>query len=361
MKFNFCRTRSLLVYPVLLATAGCKHHEPVVEPDLPKVNLKVEAVYSRPLTDTLDLPGRVEADPAHVVHVYAPLSGRLLSMTLTPGQEVHKGQTVAVLQSGDVAQARADFDKARIEMLRADHALDRGKLLLAHEVMPQAEFQDLEASDQAAHSEQKRAVTRIHELGFSENGSSDTTAVTAPLSGTVLDIGAAQGELQRSLETTAGIATIANLDTVWITGDIFERDLSIVHVGEPVDIAVSAFPDHPLQGTVANIGNSLDPGTHALKVRVVLANPGHLLKPAMFATLHIARSSAPRLLVPQAAVLHEGNATEVYVPAANGKYGLRRVTTGAAHGDSIEVLAGLSSGEQVVTQGAAFLRQPVGD
>lgn len=341
--------------------AGCKQHAAPADADLPKVNLKVETVYARPLTDTLDLPGRVEADPVHLVHVYAPLSGRLLSMTLTPGQEVRKGQAVAVLQSGDVAQARADFDKARIESLRADHALDRGKLLVAHEVMSQAEFQDLQATDQAAHTEGERARQRIRELGFSENGTTDTTTVVAPIAGTVLEIGTAQGELQRSLETTTGIATIANLDTVWVTGDLFERDLSAVHVGESVDVAVSAYPGQLLHGTVANIGDSLDPGTHALKVRVVLVNPGHRLKPEMFATLRIARASAPRIVVPQTAVLHEGDVTEVYVPSGKGKYDLRRVTTGALHGENIEILAGLGDGEQIVTQGAAFLREPVGD
>ena len=117
---------------MLLVPTGCKQHEPSVEPELPKVNLKVETVYARPLADGLDLPGRVEADPAHVVRVYAPISGRLLNMSLTPGQEVRKGQTIGTLQSGDVAQARADFDKARIEVLRAAHALARGTLLAAH-------------------------------------------------------------------------------------------------------------------------------------------------------------------------------------------------------------------------------------
>lgn len=346
---------------LLLAPAGCKHHEPSAEPELPKVNLKVETVYARPLADGIDLPGRIEADPAHLVHVYAPISGRLLSMTLTPGQEVRKGQAIATLQSGDVAQARADFDKGRIEALRADAALNRGKLLSAHEVMSQAELQDLQATDEAAHAEQERARTRVHELGFSEAGSSDTTAVTAPIAGTVLEIGSASGEYQRSLETSTGIATIANLDTVWVTGDLFERDLSVVRPGMPVDVLVSAFPGQPLHGTVANIGDSLDPGTHALKVRVVLANPGHRLKPAMFATLHIARSSAPRILLPQSAVLHEGDATEVYLPSGAGNFELRRVSTGAVHGDNIEITAGLNDGDRVVTQGAAFLRQPVGD
>ena len=344
-----------------LMLAGCRNDADPAAAEQPKANLKVETVHLQNVADTLEIPGRVEADPEHVVHIFAPLSGRLLNLNLTRGQEVHKGQTIAMLQSGDVAQARADFEKAHIETLRADHALERGKLLVAHEVMSQADFQEIKAVEEAAHAEQERARQRIHELGFSENGATDMTAITAPIAGTILDIGTASGEMQRSLETTSGIATVANLDTVWVTGDLFERDLGVVHPHDAVNLLFSAYPGETLHGTIGNIGDSLDPMTHAVKVRVVLANPGHRLKPAMFATLRISRPSQVQIVVPLEAVLHDGNNTEVYVPTAGGKYALRQVAIGATRGKQIEILSGLRDGEQVVTQGAAFLREPVGN
>lgn len=344
-----------------LLLTGCRASSPPEETQQPTANIKVSTVHAQPIENALVLPGRVEADPDHVVHIYAPLSGRLLNMALVPGQEVRKGQVVAELQSGDVAQARSDFEKARIETLRADHALDRGKTLAAHEVLSQADLQELQATDDAAHSEQERARQRIHELGFSENGTSDVTPVLAPITGTVLDIGTASGELQRSLETTNGIATVANLDTVWVTGDLYEQDLGSVHLHDPVKITFPAYPGQTLQGTVANIGDSLDPTTHAVKVRVVLSNPGHKLKPSMFAQLQIARPQVSRIMLPQTAVLHDGNVTEVYVPDGQGKYSVRQVTTGATRGDQVEIISGLHDGEQVVTEGAAFLREPAGD
>lgn len=344
-----------------LAVAGCKSSTAPETAEQPKANLKVEAVYAQPIDNALRIPGRVEADPQHLVHIYAPLSGRLLNMRLVAGQEVRKGQTIAMLQSGDVAQARSDFEKSRIESLRADRALARGKLLAAHEVMSQADLQELQAADAAAHSEQERARQRIHELGFSENGTTDVTAVTAPITGTVLEVGTASGELQRSLETTTGIATVANLDVVWVTGDLFEQDLGVVHRNDPVAVSLAAYPGETFHGTVANIGDALDPATHAVKVRVVLPNPGHRLKPDMFATLTIARPTVSRILLPQAAVLHDGNVTEVYVPIADGKYAVRQVTTGATTGTRIEITSGLQNGDKVVTEGAAFLREPVGD
>jgi cobalt-zinc-cadmium efflux system membrane fusion protein len=355
------RIPALLICAAALLLAGCRHDVSTVEAEQSKVNIKVETVHLQSSCNALEIPGRVEADPAHLVHIYAPLSGRLMNLTLTPGQEVRKGQSIAQLQSGDVAQARADFDKARIEVLRADRALDRGKLMVAHEVMSQADFQELTAVSAAAHAEQERARQRVHELGFSENGTTDTTEITSPISGTVLDVNTASGEMQRSLETANGIATVANLDTVWVTGDLFERDLGSVHPHMPVDIVFAAYPGETFHGTIGNIGDSLDPSTHAVKVRVVLANPGHRLKPAMFATIRISQSAQPRILVPLSAVLHVGNSTGVYIPTSPGKYDLRNVQTGTTHGNQIEIVSGLRDGDRIVTEGAAFLREPVAD
>ncbi len=357
MRFKLLRVLS----PMVVLLAGCKEKPAEKTADLPKANIKVEAVHMQNIGGALEIPGRVEADPAHLVHIYAPLSGRLLTMTLSPGQEVKKGQTIASLQSGDVAQARTDFEKAKIEVIRADHALERGKLMVAHEVMSQADFLELKAVDDASHAEQERARQRIHELGFSENGTSDIVSIPAPISGTVLDIGTATGEMQRSLETTAGIATVANLDEIWVTGDVYEHDLGIVKRGLPVEMFFSAYPGQTFHGTIANIGDSLDPATHAVKVRVVMANPGHRLKPAMFATLRVDRPAQSRIMLPLEAVLHDGDITEVYMPDANGKYMLRQVKTGATHDKQIEIVSGLSEGDRVVTEGAAFLREPVGD
>jgi cobalt-zinc-cadmium efflux system membrane fusion protein len=98
-----------------------------------------------------------------------------------------------------------------------------------------------------------------------------------------------------------------------------------------------------------------------VKLRVVLVNPGHRLKPAMFATLRIIQPATSLILVPLAAVLHDGDATEVYVPAGDSKYSVRQVKTGATRGNQVEIVSGLHDGERVVTEGAAFLREPVGD
>ena len=220
---------------------ACKQSGPATEPT-PQAPPRDHGRAPQSGVDYLDIPAHVMPDPAHVVHIYPPLSGRIFDLQILPGQEVKKGQAIATLQSADIAQARSDFEKAKIEVIRADRALQRGTLLLQHDVLSQADYYELEATDKAAHSEQERARQRIQEYGFSEDGVTDTVPIRAPISGVVLDIGTATGELQRSLDNATTIATIANLDTVWIVGDVFERDLDTLKDGRPVTILIPCLP-----------------------------------------------------------------------------------------------------------------------
>ena len=101
-----------------------------------------------------------------MVHIYPPISGRVLSLKVLPGQELTKGQQIGTLQSSDAAQARSDFEKAKIEAARADLQLQRAKELLQHEVMAQRDYDDVKALDDADHAELERARQALHILGF---------------------------------------------------------------------------------------------------------------------------------------------------------------------------------------------------
>ena len=354
---------SPLVCACLCAAAlgGCRKPLPPTQ-DEQRANAGVETavVHAQQTTDYLDVPARVIADPSHVVRIFPPLSGRIFGLRVLPGQEVRRGDIIATLQSGEVAAARADYEKSKIEVLRADRALTRGKLLRDHDVLSQADFYELEATDQVAHSELERTRQRIHELGFDENSTTDMVPIRSPIAGAVLDIGTATGELQRSPDNASAIATVANLDVVWVSGDLFERDLAALHNDRPVTVLVPAYPSLHLTGKIANISDAIDPNTHTLKLRVVLPNAQHLLKPEMFATIRVSETTRVAFVVPETAVLHDGEKTYAFIESTAGKYDQRRVELGRSFSDAglkkIEVLSGLNDGDRVVTVGGALLR-----
>jgi cobalt-zinc-cadmium efflux system membrane fusion protein len=306
--------------------------------------------------DALTLAARIQANPTTVVHIYPPISGRVLALKVLPGQEIAKGQIVGMLQSTDLQQARSDYEKAKIEAARADLQLNRARDLLQHQVMAQKDFDDLNAVDQADHAELARALQTLHILGYKETDTSDLVAIRSPIQGVVLDVNTASGELQRSLDNATSIATIANISDVWVLADLYPRDVQAVRRGQPVDVRVNGYPDTVFHGVVDNVSDAVDPQTLTLKVRVVLPNPHHRLKPQMYATVAVTNESRKAIVVPATAVIRDGVTTYVFVQTGENKYIRRDVQLGQAHDTTVEITGGLSEGDRVVSTGAELLR-----
>jgi cobalt-zinc-cadmium efflux system membrane fusion protein len=345
-------------FALLLLTA-CKQKQAAPAANSAPVKSVIETVtaHKQPVANQLALAAKVMANPTEVVHIYPPISGRVVELKVLPGQELTKGQQIGMLQSSDAAQTRSDFEKARIEVTRADLQLQRAKELLQHEVMAQRDYDDLKAADDADHAELERARQALRILGFSENDTSDTIPIRSPISGVVLDVGTAVGELQRSLDNANAIATIADINSIWVVGDLYPRDLGSVKVGQPVDISVTGYPNEVFHGMINNISDAVDPTSLTLKVRVVLANPQHKLKPQMYATIAVTNQRGTAIVVPSTAVVQNGKEAFVFVETSPGKYARRVVTLGATHDTTNEIVQGLEDGDKVVSSGAELLRE----
>jgi cobalt-zinc-cadmium efflux system membrane fusion protein len=302
------------------------------------------------------IPATIQADPARVVHILPPVSGRLIALRVRPGQSIKAGETIALIQSSDAAGARADYEKAKTETARTQQAEKRASLLLQHEVLAEKDYEDIKAQAANARSDLARSQERLRVLGLSVKDSSDEVTLKSPRSGVVTEVSAANGELSKSLDNANAIATIADLTLVWVVGDMYEKDLSLASLNTPVKISLAAFPNQTWRGRISNISNVLDPNTRALKIRIVLPNPDLKLKPAMFANIHLIGPKKRVITVPSTAVLHEGDLTFVMVKRTNGGYEKRRVISAGNQGDKAEIASGLQPGENVVTSGAELVR-----
>ncbi|WP_446743063.1 efflux RND transporter periplasmic adaptor subunit [Silvibacterium acidisoli] len=356
------RTLAVALPFFLLSLTACKHDQPAAAENPSgaapaKSVVETTTVHTQQVSNQLVLPAKVTPNPTSVVHIFPPISGRVVELKVLPGQDLAKGQQIGLLQSSDAAQTRSDFEKAKIEAARADLQLNRAKELLQHQVMAQRDYDDLKAMDDADHSELERARQALHILGFSENDTSDVIPIRAPISGAVLDVGTANGELQRSLDNANAIATIADISSIWVVGDLYPRDLDKVKVGQSVDINVTGYPDNVYHGTVSNISDAVDPTSLTLKVRVVLANPGHKLKPQMYANIAVTNQKRTSIVVPATAVIQNGKNIFVFVETTPGKYERRDVVLGETHDTSDEITQGLQDGDRVVITGAELLRE----
>lgn len=179
-----------------------------------------------------------------------------------------------------------------------------------------------------------------------------TLTLTAPASGVVVEKNVVQGT---RIMPGMDLYKIADLGTVWVEGEVFEKDLSLVKLGQHADVTFEAYPGERFEGLVRYVYPVLNAESRTGRVRLELANPGLRLKPGMYASvaLHLP-SPRESVVVPRTAVLQTGERAILFVRGADGVLTPREVVVGLASGSEIAIISGLEAGE-VVASSAAFL------
>jgi cobalt-zinc-cadmium efflux system membrane fusion protein len=323
--------------------------------------IQTMTVKTAVVPDYLELAAHIEADPTRVVHVFAPTGGRITEMKVRPWQHVDKGQTLALLDSSDLARAVSDYHKALANNEVKQKQLSRADDLLAHHAIAEKDYQQAQADAQMAKAELEAAREQILVFGMDPEHATTQLRVSAPRSGVILDVGAAPGEYSKSLDAPMPLCTIANITTVWAVGDVYEKDLTAVKSGEEALVTLNAYPDEHLSGRVSVVSDTVDPVTRTLHLRVVLNNSSARIKPAMFGSIRLLRSTAQGVLVPTSAVIREGTEAYVFVAKGNGRYERRNVKLARSFDGSLEIQSGIAAGDTIVSEGALLLREGAQD
>jgi Cu(I)/Ag(I) efflux system membrane fusion protein len=179
-----------------------------------------------------------------------------------------------------------------------------------------------------------------------------TVVLRVPVRGVVVEKNVLSGQ---KIMAGDALYKVADLSVVWIEGEVFERDLAAVHVGQTVQVELQATPSKSRTGRIAYVYPTINPETRTARVRVAMPNPDLALKPGMYATIRIQGASAANVLtLPRSAILSTGERNLVFVRREDGMLEPRNVTVGAANDERLEITSGLSKGETVVAS-ATFL------
>lgn len=190
-------------------------------------------------------------------------------------------------------------------------------------------------------------IRRVEQTGVAGR----TVTFRSPYAGVVLEKGVTAG--QRLMPGDVAYR-IADLSQVWLEGEVFEQDLPAVRLGLSVRAEFAALPGDVRTGRIAYIYPTIDAQTRTSRIRVVLPNPGLVLKPGMYATIRFSTPGAPTLSVPRSAVLSTGERNLVFV-RSTGRFVPRQVTIGAATDDRVEIRSGLARGDTVVASGTFLM------
>ena len=218
------------------------------------------------------------------------------------------------------------------------------------------EVLDAEAELRRTEARARSAQERLRVLGASLHGEGGHFDVTAPYDGTVVERHAARGEV---VGPTDQLFTVADLSRLWIELDVYERDLSRVAEGHPVEVTTPAWPNRTFLGRVVYVGDIVAAGRRTVRTRVEIPNEERALKPGMFATARIGGGDGPMTLaVPRDAVQTLEGVTSVWVPGDEpGEFVAQPVELGESlPGGMVAVVRGLSLGDSVVVEGAFTLK-----
>jgi cobalt-zinc-cadmium efflux system membrane fusion protein len=276
-------------------------------------------------------------------------SGRVIEIDAKLGDSVKKGQLLFKVRSADIAQAFSDYRKAVKNEELAKVQLDRATILFDKGAVPKSSVEIAQNAEDDAKVDVDTTTEHLHVLGSDLNHPTGIVPVFAPVAGVITDqqITAAAGVQALSAPNPF---TISDMSHVWIICDVYENDLSHVHLGEFADIHLNAYPDKVLKARIANIGQIMDPSIHTAKVRLEVENPS-LMRLGMFvtATFHGQQKMA-HATVPATAVLHLHDRDWVYSPSATAGVFKRIEVAGGIMlpGNLQEIASGIDPGTKVV-------------
>jgi cobalt-zinc-cadmium efflux system membrane fusion protein len=301
----------------------------------------------------LSFPAAVEADPARIANIVSPLTGRVTALRVRLGEIVKKGQVLAVLDSGDFDQAKADQSKAHDALDLATKALARVRGVQRVGGASGKDIEAAQSSSNQAQAEAVRADGRLAALNGAAGQKAHALMLRAPQDGTVTTLAVAPGA--QVDDPTAVLMTVTNLDRVFVTGNVAENEIGEVSIGADADINLIAEPSRTLRGKIVQVDVSLQPDTRRQRVRVALANgDGHLL-PNMYATLRVAAPARGGVVVPQSALLMNNDSVSVLVEVQPWVFERRAVRLGDETDKTAQVVSGLSAGERIVVRGGILL------
>jgi len=296
------------------------------------------------------VPARIVFDEARTSRLGSPLAGRVTATFVERGQNVKTGDKLFTVSSPNLAELRADLDKAMVERGTAKINYDRTKALVDAGSLPAKELVTVQQEVSEAELAVRLAQQKLSSLKVAGAGEASFT-VTAPRDGVVVEKNVAVG--QEVDNGSASVMAIADLSDVWVVADLFENDVGALEPGDKAKIIVGNTTE--VDGTIDQVSAVVDPDRHTVPVRVRLANIAGNLRPNAYAQIKFFDPTPAKVSLPSSAVMSDGAQTYVYVKDKTGALKKRVVVAGSASGGHMPILSGVEPGEQVVVQGAILL------
>jgi membrane fusion protein (multidrug efflux system) len=272
------------------------------------------------------------------VDITAKTSNRVTAIHFREGQRVRQNEVLIELDS---EQARANLAEAEAALSESRNQYKRSRELFSTKALSESQLDQLQATLSANEARVAAARAQLNDL-----------IIRAPFAGRV---GLRHVSLGGLVNPGTVITTLDDTTIIKLDFSVPEVFLSTVREGLEISARTSAYPESLFNGRVVSIDSRLDPVSRAIVVRAAINNDDNRLKPGMFMTVKLVRSATPALLIPEQAVVPEGERKFVYL-VRDGKVSRAEVQTGRRRPGEVEVIQGVSEGDQVIVEGTQKVR-----
>ena len=330
-----------------------------------RIGLKLVTLELRNVSERLEANAETRYPPGKFARVAPRISGVIREVAAVIGQEVEKGDVLAVLDSPEFGRAKGDYLQA-LALLKVRQKTYESEKSLYPKITTIRQMLEAEAAHEEAKLTVERSQQKLATLGLSRDqiaavkekrDASPRMEVTAPFAGVVVNTTAVPGEMGGPDRPIFGVADTGRL---WLLIDVYEIDLARIEQGQRVFFFVAGIPGKRFPGKVVAIGNEIDDRTRTAKVYADVKNVQGLLKINQFGRAQI-RITPPeeKLLLPKEAVQNDGDCDLAFVSPTTGTYLPRKIEIGTVYEGGYEVVGGLAAGEKVVTTGSFLLKTEI--
>jgi RND family efflux transporter MFP subunit len=307
-----------------------------------EIGVTTAVAEMKEVSDELQAPGSVAIDERRISYVQTRFPGWIRTVFANATyQYVRKGQNLFTIYSPDLVSTEQEYLLAKKNQKSVSEHLhgmpaDEGNWLLQAAAerlrrfdIPEAQIAQLDASGTASHE----------------------ITIESPASGYIIERNAIPNAY---VQPETKLYTLADLSTVWVYANVSQADVGRLKPGDRAQISVDAYPGRKFSGRVDQILPDVDVTTRAVRVRLVMSNPGVALKPGMYVNVDIAAPIGRQLVIPASGVLQSGSRQIAFIDRGQGSLEPREIETGPTLDDSVVVLKGLKAGDRIVSS-ANFL------
>jgi cobalt-zinc-cadmium efflux system membrane fusion protein len=330
---------------------------------LKEIGLQTEAVKLQSFSGMLKMPAKILVNQDNEARVGSLIPGRVYKVYAKPGDYVKAGDVLMTLEGLEIGEIKAAFlsAKAGLDYNKANY--ERQKTLSDQKISSQKSLFEAQAEYEKALAEYNAQDKKIHSIGLSDseiinnnNGAhtSGTLSVKAPISGVVVERNVVTGQF---VDGTINAFRIFNTGTVWVDGQVYEKDLNKINDKSAAVFTTTSYPGEKFTGRISFTGYTVDEQSRTVTVRGEFSNPGGKLKPQMFGELQIAAGeNSMALIIPAESVIKIDNEDYVFVQNRDSSFAKRKVLIGSVLDDKVEIKEGVNENDKLVVKGAFYLK-----